>query len=67
MNEYRYQLPLCHQNLVEMQLNRFSITPKLSISSKDDSNTDGSSLVSSSEDDCTTIEFALGLDLVPYG
>ena len=67
MNEYRYQLPLYHQSLVEMQLNRLPMTPKLSMSSKDDSNTDGSSLVSSSEDDCNTMEFALVLDLVPYG
>ena len=50
-----------------MWLNRLPMTPKLSISSKGDSNTDGSSLVSSSEDDCNTMEFALVLDLVPYG
>ena len=29
MNKYRYQLPLYCQNLVEMWLNRFPITPKL--------------------------------------
>ena len=59
MNKSRYQLPLYCHNLVEMQLNRLPMTLKLPVSSKDDSNIDGSSSVLSSEDDCNTIEFAL--------
>ena len=65
MNKFRYQLPLYCHNLVEMQLNRLLMTPKLPTSSKDDSNIDGSSSVSPSEDDCHTMEFALVLVLVP--
>ena len=49
-----------------MWLNRLPMTPKLPVSSKDDSNIDGSS-VSSSDDDCNIMEFAWVLDLVPYG
>ena len=66
MNEStRYQLPPYHQNLVERQLIRLSMTPRFSISSKDGSNIEGC-LASSSEDDWN-IAFAWVLDLVPYG
>ena len=41
------------------------MTPKLPVSSKDDSNIDASSSLSSSEDDHYTMEVALVLDLVP--
>ena len=42
------------------------MTPRFSVSSKDDSNIDGC-LASSSEDDCDIMVFAWVLDLVPYG
>ena len=42
------------------------MTPRFSVSSKDDSNIAGCS-ASSSEGDCNTIVFAWVLDLVPYG
>ena len=41
------------------------MTPRFSVSSKDDSNIEGWS-ASSSEDDCKIV-FAWVLDLVPYG
>ena len=67
MNEQiRYQLPFYCHNLVEMWLNRLPMTPRFSVSSKDDSNTVGCS-ASSSEDDCNTIVFAWVFDLVPCG
>ena len=67
MNEQiRYQLPLYCHNLVEMQLNRLPMTPRFSVSSKDDSNIEGCS-ASSSEDDCNVMLVAWVLDLVPYG
>ena len=61
MNKSRYQLPLYCHNLVERWLNRLPMTLKLPISSKDDSNIDGSSSVSSSEDDCNTMGVCFGL------
>ena len=65
MNEsIRYQLPLYHHNLVEMQLNRLPMTPRFSVSSKDDSSIAGCS-ATSLEDNCDTIVFTWVLDLVP--
>ena len=64
--QIRYQLPLYHHNLVEMQLNRLPMTPRFTVSSKDDSNVARCS-ASSSEDGCETMVFAWVLDLVPYG
>ena len=52
--------------IIELWLNRLPMTPRLPVSSKDDSNTDGFS-ASSLEDDCNIMVFAWVLDLVPYG
>ena len=65
MNEsIRYQLPLYHHNLVEMWLNRLTMNPRFSISSKNDFNGARCS-ASSLEDNCDTIVFTCILDLVP--
>ena len=63
MNQLRYQLSLYCHNLVEMWLNRLPMTPRFSVSSKDDSNMVGC-CASSSEDDCNMV-FAWVLDLLP--
>ena len=64
--QIRYQLPLYHHNLVEMQLNRLPMAPRFSVSSKEDSNVEGCS-VSPSKDVCDIIVVTWVLDLVPYG
>ena len=62
----RHQLPLYCHNLVEMWLNRLPMTPRFSVSSKEDSDVEGCS-VSPSVDICDIIVVSWVLDLVSYG